>query len=631
MPYPNEYSCRLHDPDGYKDPWARVKRKSKSKRKTYSVIRGTSKASGKMEDQAYRYPKKTWSASEAKSHCKAHKGSYEAIADILKLDALIEESLKMKKEKYDCECTKCGHKVTSEKHCDKLKCPKCGGQMRRAERPGPGKEGSANEGALLARFATRVVNTPLMIASDKLNAIINVIGSRIGLDTDDTETDYEASSREEKKDEPHIAVIPIHDTLVHRAAGLSAMSGLTTYEQIGKSFKAALEDPKVTQIVLDIDSPGGEVSGVFDLVDEIYNARGIKPITAAVNDIAYSAAYAIASAADKVYVPRTGGTGSIGVIAVHTDLSEANKKAGVKYTSIYAGKKKNEFSPHEKISAEAFADVQSKVDSVYDLFVETVARNRNINPKDVKATEAGIFLGEEGLEVGLADQILSWNQIIETITTEEGGISMSFKEDLDLLLIDAPKEEVAEAFKVLGYIPEKDLPDVEAIKAEAKEEAVKEYKEQHTGDEQETQDVVELRQEIEVLKGEVAESKKETETEKDARRQLELTKEITDIGVVGDVKKQVRVIFTVEKMNPDLAQEMLDQLKETGEALNASGFFTEIGSSGHGPTQESSTAFDQLKAKVDALIKEGIKPSEAWKRAVKENPELYKTYVNGRK
>jgi len=631
MPYPNEFSCRLRNPNDFRDPWARIKRKSKSKGKTYSVIRGTLKATGKYEDQAYRYPKSTWSASEARSHCKAHGGSYEAAAEVIKMDALIEGSQKMKTETYNCECTKCGHKVTSEEHCDKIKCPKCGGQMRRAERPGPGKGESTNKNALLVRFATRIVNTPLMIAPDKLNAIINVIGDRIGLETDDNAVDFELSSREKKKDEPHIAVIPIHDTLVHRGRGISALSGLTTYEQIGESFRGALANLKVTQIVLDIDSPGGEVSGVFDLVDEIYNARGIKPIIAAVNDIAYSAAYAIASAADKIYVPRTGGTGSIGVIAVHTDQSKYNEKAGMKYTAIYAGAKKNAFSPHEEISVEALGDVQSKVDSVYDLFVKTVARNRNLNPDDVKATEAGIFLGEEGLEVGLVDQILSWNQIMKTITTDKGGTNMGFKESLDALLADVPDEEVTEAFEQLGYVSKENLPDVEAIKAEAKKDALKEYKEQHAGDGQETQEVADLRQEIEVLRGEVAESKKETETEKDARRRLELTQEIEAIGVVGDVQKQVRIIFSVEKMNPDLAKEMMEQLKENGEALNASGFFTEIGSSGHGPTQESATALDKLKAKVDALIKEGVKPPEAWKRAVKENPELYKTYVDGRK
>jgi len=743
MPYPNEYSCRLRNPDDFqKDSYVRTKRKSKTYNKTYSVIQGRLKGEDTLTDQAYRYPKKTWSASEARSHCKAHKGSYEAIAEILKMNALIVEAAhrhnstvaesepswgsvdktalprsahaeqgeagkrstwgyphhwikggtkkdndgvwidgemylhkggldtawraahgarsgkkasssvishlrahrralglseawdgveyEAAAEEYNCECIKCGYRMTSDKHCNELKCPKCGGQMRRVERPGSGQEKSANRGALLTRFATRVVNTPLMIAPDKLNAIINVIGSRIGLDVDDNSVDVEISSREAKKDESGIAIIPIYDTLVNRAGGISALSGLTTYEEIGKRFQAALADPKVKKIVLDIDSPGGEVSGVFDLVDEIYNARGVKPIIAAVNDIAYSAAYAIASAADKIYVPRTGGTGSIGVIAVHTDQSEYDKKAGMKYTAIYAGARKNDLSPHEEISAEALGDVQSKVDAVYDLFVKTVARNRNINPDDVKATEAGIFLGEEGLEVGLVDQILSWNQVMKTITTNKGGANMSFKEQLDALLADASVEEIAEGFSQLGYVSKNDLLDVEAIKAEAREEALKEYREQYAGDEGAVQEVADLRKEVEVLKGEVAESKKEAEAEKDARRHLELTQEVKDIGVVGDIEENVNILFSVEKMNPDLAKRLMDQLKRNSEALSASGFFGEIGSSGRTPSNASATAFDELKAKAEALMKEGVEPSKAWVRAARENPELYKSYLEGR-
>ena len=110
-----------------------------------------------------------------------------------------------------------------------------------------------------------------------------------------------------------------------------------------------------------------------------------------------------------------------------------------------------------------------------------------------------------------------------------------------------------------------------------------------------------------------------------------MTQEIKDIGVVGDVEKQVRIIFSVEKINPELSVEMLDQLKENREALDASGFFSEIGVSGDGSSTESATAFDQLKAKVDELKAEGVKPTDAWRRVAKENPAMYKTYVDGRK
>lgn len=79
MPFPNEHACRLKDPSGFmKNSFRRVSRKSASKGKTYSVIRARQKGNGAFQDQAYRYPKGTWKSSEASSHCKSHKGRFEA-------------------------------------------------------------------------------------------------------------------------------------------------------------------------------------------------------------------------------------------------------------------------------------------------------------------------------------------------------------------------------------------------------------------------------------------------------------------------------------------------------------------------------------------------------------------------
>jgi len=61
------------------------------------------------------------------------------------LQIAIAKGLVLEKQKFNCECIKCGYKITSDKHCKDLKCEKCGGQMRRAERPGPGQEGKNEE------------------------------------------------------------------------------------------------------------------------------------------------------------------------------------------------------------------------------------------------------------------------------------------------------------------------------------------------------------------------------------------------------------------------------------------------------------------------------------------------------
>src|SRR5690606_33365251 len=117
-------------------------------------------------------------------------------------------------------------------------------------------------------------------------------------------------------------------------------------EQLGAELEELVADRSVSAIVLRIDSPGGLASGLFDFTDRIFEARQTKPIVAVVDDIAYSAAYAIAAAAEKIYVSRTSGVGSVGVVGYHVDRSEADAAEGLKVTAVYAGAHKIDFSPH---------------------------------------------------------------------------------------------------------------------------------------------------------------------------------------------------------------------------------------------------------------------------------------------
>ncbi len=147
-----------------------------------------------------------------------------------------------------------------------------------------------------------------------------------------------------------IAVIPVQGMLLKKETFLSAWSGATSYEQLQLRLRAPSMTPGVRAILLDVDSPGGETAGCFDLADYIYSARSIKPIYAVANDIALSAAYAIASSASKIFLSRTGAVGSIGVYALHIDQSGFDDTIGAKYTYVFAGKKKVDGNPHEPLS-----------------------------------------------------------------------------------------------------------------------------------------------------------------------------------------------------------------------------------------------------------------------------------------
>ncbi|MFM0135088.1 S49 family peptidase [Caballeronia grimmiae] len=202
-----------------------------------------------------------------------------------------------------------------------------------------------------------------------------------------------------------VALIEVQGTLVQKLGSLRPYSGMTGYDGIRQNLLMALDDPDVKAIAFDIDSPGGEVAGCFDLVDMVYAARGVKPMWSILNESAYSAAYALASAADRIIVPRTGGVGSIGVICAHVDLSEALSKAGMKVTFITYGDYKADGHSEIPLAPDALARFQADINTMGELFVETVARNRNIAAATVRDTKAATFMGDKGVALGLADQV----------------------------------------------------------------------------------------------------------------------------------------------------------------------------------------------------------------------------------
>jgi signal peptide peptidase SppA len=204
-----------------------------------------------------------------------------------------------------------------------------------------------------------------------------------------------------------VALIPVSGTLVHKLGTLRPYSGMTGYDGIRQNVLTALADRDVKAIMLDIDSPGGEVAGCFDLVDTITTARGMKPIWAIVDEMAYSAGYAIASAADRVVVPRTGGTGSVGVVVMHMDWSDALDAAGLKVTIITHGSHKADGNPYQRLPKGVRERIQSEINTVGELFVRTVARNRNLSRERVRDTQALCYLGADGVQAGLADEVLA--------------------------------------------------------------------------------------------------------------------------------------------------------------------------------------------------------------------------------
>jgi signal peptide peptidase SppA len=261
----------------------------------------------------------------------------------------------------------------------------------------------------LPYLASRLYGTPLLIARPKLEVILGVVARKLAGDTLATpppsRTDSGLGGDLQVQD--GIAILPILGTLVRRSSYIGAASGLTSYHDIEAMAEAAFADPTVKAVLLEIDSSGGEAGGVVDLAQRLRQLAQTsgKPLWAIADEAALSAAYAIASAADRIWLTRTAEVGSIGVVAVHVDESVADAKAGLNYTFLHAGAHKVDGHPHAPLPAPVAADIQADIEQLHTQFIALVARFRRLTPEAVRDTEARVYRGEAALQAGLADQI----------------------------------------------------------------------------------------------------------------------------------------------------------------------------------------------------------------------------------
>lgn len=211
-------------------------------------------------------------------------------------------------------------------------------------------------------------------------------------------------------------VIRIRGAISQHAMGdLSSMLfGGATTEGIGADLDAMLADDSISKIVLDIDSPGGSTNGVTELANKIISSRGQKPIIAAVNSLAGSAAYWIAAACDQVFVTPSGSVGAIGVYGIHQDVSKALENEGVKVSIIKAGKFKADGHPSQPLDDETRARAQARIDELYDTFIRDVARGRGVPMSTVLNGygEGDVLMAKSAKAAGMVDGIATLDAVL---------------------------------------------------------------------------------------------------------------------------------------------------------------------------------------------------------------------------
>jgi len=275
-----------------------------------------------------------------------------------------------------------------------------------------------------------ILSAPWAIVPEKLIEIRNIYVARIngdGVDFSEIEKKIgKPLDNEQELTYPVIngvAIIPVQGVIAKRANYFQKVSGAASSDILSMMIGDAAENEAVNAIMLDIDSPGGAVDGTEGVSDQIYSARGRKPIVAFTDGMMASAAYWIGSAADEVIISGdTVQVGSIGVVATHIDISEAEKRAGIKTSEIVAGKYKRVVSSYRPLDKEGRADIQEKVDYIYSAFVDAVARRRGVTAEYVheRMADGRLFMGRQSVDAGLVDRVMSRDAVMEMLSTEAG-------------------------------------------------------------------------------------------------------------------------------------------------------------------------------------------------------------------
>ncbi len=285
---------------------------------------------------------------------------------------------------------------------------------------------------MLSRIAAELANKPLLCLPEYAETMVSFLGERIGVNAAGLQSGDFAARPASAAAPSGAAIIPVIGSLTHRASQLDAESGLRSYQAIGEELDAAMADNSVETIFLEFDTPGGTVSGAFDLADKIHAATKQKRVIAFVDGRCCSAGYLLASQASEIWATQTSEIGSIGVVMIHMDRSQQLGVQGVKPTFLFRGARKIDGTSALPLSAEAKASFEARIGEVYDMFVAAVARGRKMTPQAVTGTDAAVYSATAALAGGLINGIKSREKVLtgkpSAASAEQSSIKIDYSQ-----------------------------------------------------------------------------------------------------------------------------------------------------------------------------------------------------------
>lgn len=313
------------------------------------------------------------------------------------------------------------------------------------------------------QLAARLLNQPLLVEPGYARVFFSALASRLGIaqmaDTEGsvlTVEDMEAAasgySSSRDRDRPFelidgAAVLPVSGSLVHKSGNLYPYSGTTGYDGIIHRAADAFADPEVKGVILDMDTPGGEVAGCFDTAQtlrQLADASG-KQLWSLCYDMNCSAGMALASSAHRRLITQTGVAGSVGVVMAHTSYEKYLEEEGINVTLIHSGAHKVAGNPYQDLSDEVLDRFQASTDSLRQEFAQLVADHMGMSVEAVLETEAAVYRGREAIDVGFADELVNGHEAIsyftEHLSTQGRTISIGATMSKDKL---EPQAEASE-------------------------------------------------------------------------------------------------------------------------------------------------------------------------------------------
>ncbi len=421
-------------------------------------------------------------------------------------------------------------------------------------------------------------------------------GGRLDLEAIEASMGRSLDNRKPEEQKPYsvregVAVLPLVGVIGKRMNLFTRISGGISTQQARVDIQAALDDPQVEAIVLDIDSPGGTVDGTAELADWIRSMRGRKPIYGYANGSMMSGACWIGTAADRVYGYTTAMIGSISVVMTHYDRSEQDRQKGVKRTFITSGKYKRMGNDAEPLGDEARAYLQNLVDATNDLFIEGIAKNLGMDPLQVAGfAEGKIYSAAQAAELGLIAGIKTLDETIEAARAAARGKSKKVNHGGKRMNAQEIREQYPEA--------------AAALIAEGKEEAAAGQQERMKA---ESERLVGL---YGLLHGQEAAEKFGKLAA--AGLTAEQAKLLSDAGFMPAGKKDQGAEDDREQ---ESRQKILNALQDTGQ-------------DNPGPGAQGSGPADFMAAVKDAMAADDkLNRIQAMQQVARKYPELHKAYL----